>query len=176
MEKKKIGEWKEIMVKGLSDEFKKGSNVYISDYTGLKADELNELRQLLKPSLSKYLVLKNSIAKRALENAGLGKLKDLITGGTGMIFGGDDPIAAARVAHKFSKTHGALTFRGGYLDGKIIGIDRIKYIASIPGREELLRRIALGIKSPIYGFVSVLGNALRNVVYVIQAIKTKKGG
>ncbi|MBL7069601.1 MAG: 50S ribosomal protein L10 [Candidatus Omnitrophica bacterium] len=177
MEKeRKIGEWKEIMTKELAGDLKNSSDIYMSEYIGLKADEVNELRRQLETSSSKYLVVKNSIARIALESAGLGDLAKFVNGNTGMVLSGDNPILTARIISKFSKDHEALKIKGGLLDGDIIDMARIKFLASLPGREELIARIAYGMKSPISGFVFLLGNMLKSLVYVMQAIKDKKGG
>ncbi len=110
----------------------------------------------------------------ALESAGFEKLAKFINGGVGILLGGKDPIKAVKVASKFSKTHESLRLRGGYLDGEVIDETRIKYLASLPGRGELITKIAMGVKSPITGFVGVLGNTIKKFVYVIEAIKNAK--
>ncbi len=177
MEKeKKIGEWKGLMVEELTEDLKKNNDLYISDYIGLKADEVNELRRMLEKSLSSYKIVKNSMAKIALENAGLKDLTKFVSGGTGLAFGGNDPVAVARVMANFSKAHKALKLKGGMLDGTLIDIERIRYLASLPGRDELIAKTVYAIKSPISGFVGVLGNLIKGFVYVIQAIKDNKGG
>jgi len=175
-EEKKIGEWKDMMVMELSEKIKDNSDFYLSEYIGLKADELNELKRLLEPFSSKYIVLKNSIAKIAFEKAGLGKLTNLIEGGTAIAFGGKDPVATAKAISTFSKSHNSLKLKGGYLDGDIIDGDKIKYLASLPSRDGLIAQVVFTLKSPISGFAGVLGNTLKKLMYAIQAIKDKKGG
>lgn len=173
-QKKKIGEWKDIMAEELTEVLKRKPNIFLTNYLGLKADELNELRRSLEPYASKYLVVKNSIVRVALKNAGFGELVDLVDGGIGLALGGDDPIVAVKVLNKFSKSHEALKLKGGYLQGEVIDKQKINYIASLPSREQLIAKVVFGIKSPITGFVNILGNTLRNFVYVIQAIKDKE--
>jgi len=173
---RKMGEWKEIMTKELAANLKNSSNIYMSEYIGLKADEINELRRMLEVSSSKYLVVKNSIAKIALENAGLGDLTRFVKGSTGMVISGENVVHTAKIISKFSKDHNALKIKGGLLDGDIIDVAKVKFLASLPGREELIAKFVYGVKSPISGFVGLLGNMLRGFVYVIQAIKDKKGG
>ena len=129
MEKeKKNNGWKDLMVAELTEKIEKNSNFYISDYLGLKADEINELRRLLEPSSSRYVVLKNSIARIAFNNAGLQALAKLINGGTGIVLSGDDPVETAKAVSKFGKTHGALKIKGGYLDGNIIDVEKMQGI------------------------------------------------
>ena len=155
---------------------KSNNDFYLSEYLGLKAEELTELRHLLEPTSSKYLVLKNSVARRALKNAGREELVELISGGTGMLMAGKDAIATVKAAAKFRKTHKSFKFKGGYLDGAFIDADKITYLASLPSRQELLTKIVYSMKAPISGFVGVLSNTLKSLVFAIKAIKEKKGG
>jgi len=172
----KIGNWKELMVTELTDRFKGSDNFYLSSYIGLKSEDMNELRRTLEAHSSTYIVLKNSIAKIALKNAGLNELSGLITGCIGVTLTGDDPVGIAKILAKFSKTHEPLKLKGGYLEGSIIDEAKLRYIASLPGREELIAKIVYMMKFPISGFVGVLGNTLKGFLYVLQAIKDKKGG
>ncbi len=173
---KKINTWKEMMVLELSDRLKGSENFFMGDYIGLASEEVNTLRRELESSESEYMVLKNSVAKMALDKVGLEELKKYVTGGTGIIFSGKDPAAASKIAATFSKDHGALKLRGGYLQGSVVDAERINYLATLPGRDELIAKIVYGIKSPISGFVGVLSNTLKGFVYALQAIKDKKGG
>lgn len=174
MEKeKKIGEWKELMVGQLTERIKENKNIMVSDYIGLAAEDVNELRRELETHQARYMVVKNSIAKIALKEAGLEGMADLVNGGTGIVFTGADSVAAAKVLSKFGKSHDSLKVRGGYLDGEAIDSARLTYLASLPGRDELIARVVYGIKSPISGFVGVLGNTLKGLLYVIQAIRDK---
>lgn len=177
MEKEiKIGEWKELMVNELTDTLKENANFFLSNYVGLKSDEVNELRRSLESHDSKYLVVKNAIARIVFKNSGLKELVKFVEGDTGLAFGGNDAIAVARTMSKFAKTHEPLKFKGGYLDGDILDVEKIQYLASLPGREELIAKVVFGIKSPISGFVGVLSNTLKSFVYVVQAIKTSREG
>jgi len=175
-ENKKIGEWKELMAQELAETFKKGKHLYISGYLGLKADEINELRRLLEPSGSSYLVVKNALARIALERAGLKELVQHVKDDTGVVLGGGDPVASAKAIARFGKSRESVKVRGGYLDGQAIDAERVMYLASLPSRQELIAKVVFGIKSPISGFVGVLSNTLKGFLYVIEAIRSKKGG
>ncbi|MFH1752703.1 MAG: 50S ribosomal protein L10 [Candidatus Omnitrophota bacterium] len=175
-EEKKKNNWKELMTLELTKEIKNTNNFFISDYIGLAAEEVNELRRELETSSSRYMVFKNSIAKIVLDKAGLGDLKKHITGGTGIIYADKDPLAAAKTAAKFGKTHKSLKLKGGYMDGGIIDAEKILYLATLPGRDELIAKVVYGLKSPISGFVGVLSNTIKSLFYALEAIKNKKGG
>ncbi|MEE8359326.1 MAG: 50S ribosomal protein L10 [Candidatus Omnitrophota bacterium] len=173
-EEKKIGNWKELMILELTEDIKKANNFFISDYIGLGSEEMNEFRRELETSSSRYIVLKNSIAKIALDSAGFGDLKKHVTGGTGIVYADKDPAAAAKVIYKFGKTHKYLQVKGGYLEGNIVDAEKINYLASLPSRDELIAKVVYGLKAPISGFVGVLGNTIKSLIYVMQAIKEKR--
>ena len=137
---------------------------------------MNELRRELEASSSRYKILKNSIAKIALEDAGYSGLKKHVTGGTGIIYADKDPAAVAKILAKFSKAHEFLKIKGGYVEGNLIDAEKIKYLSTLPSRDELIAKVVYGLKAPISGFVIVLGNTIKSLVYVMQAIKDKKGG
>lgn len=172
---KKIGEWKKLMADQLTEKMKVSGNFFIADYVGLASEEINEFRRELESTSAKYMVVKNSIAKIAFDNAGLGDLVKYVEGGTGIVLSGNDPAATAKTVSKFSEAHKALKIRAGYLDGIVIDAVKINYLASLPSREELIAKVVYGIKSPISGFVSILGNTVKSLLYVIRAIKEKRG-
>jgi len=175
VDEKKL-KWKEVMVAELSDVMKGQDNFYISNFVGLKSEEMNELRRSLEESSSKYVVLKNSIARIAFKSLGITDAEKMIEGGTGIIFTGDDVAHAARIIAKFSKAHAPLKIKGGYIDGALIDGSKVKYLASLPSREDLIATVVYTLKAPISGFVGVLSNTLKSLLFVVQAIKEKKGG
>jgi large subunit ribosomal protein L10 len=119
-------------------------------------------------------VVKNSILNVVLDQLKIESMKDLVDGGVGVSLSGDDVIATTKVLVNFSKTHEKFQIKGAYIDGKLMGPDKIKEIASLPSREVLLARMVGGMKAPITGFVMVLGGVIRKFVYAIDAVKQKK--
>lgn len=173
-EKKEIAEWKNLMISELTDEIGMEKNFYVGAHLKLKSEEMNDLRRQLEQASSRYLVLKNTIARIAVKNAGLEPLNQYITGSVGLIFGGSDPVQTARLLSRFSKEHESFKFTGGYLNGCLIDAERIKYLAGLPGRNELIAKAVYTIKAPLAGLVGVLNNTLCGFLYTLQAIKNKK--
>ena len=166
-------ECKEFMVKGLAEDFASDKNLFITGFWGLGAHDLGGLRCSLKNVSSKYLVVKNSIAKRALKESKLDDLLSSIEGGVGIAFGGKDPVTTIKTLVDFGKSHKALDIRAGYLDGKLLDKSQIKQIAMLPSREELLTKLVWTMNSPVSGFVNVLAGVLRSFIYVVKAYKEK---
>ena len=171
-------ECKDYMVKELAKELLDDKNLFITSFWGLSAEDLNHLRGLLKNASSRYLVVKNSIAKMALKESKMDQLSKFIEGGVGIAFGGKDPINTVKTLVKFNKTHEQLNIHTAFLDGEFLSEEKIKQIASLPSKEALLTKLTWLINSPITGFVNVLAGTLRSLLYVVQAYKEKleKGG
>lgn len=175
LEKDKFGRvCKERMRDELASRFEEHPNFFITSYMGLSNAELELLRRSLKKSSSSYFVVKNSILKVIFDKL---KLKDqgpLIEGGVGISLVGMDFISVCKTLVGFTKEHQSLKIKGAYLDGKNISPEKIKEIAVLPARDILLAQVVGGIKSPITGFVNVLGGVLRKFVYCLDAIKKTK--
>lgn len=169
---------KDYMVKELAKEFLNDKNIFITNFWGLSAEDLNQLRNSLKNVSSRYLVVKNSIARRALKESKMDQLLKSIEGGVGIAFGGKDPFSTVKALVKFSKTHEQLDIHTGFLDGEFISKEKIKEIAFLPSKEVLLMKLTRLINSPITGFVNVLAGTLRSLIYALQGYKEKleKGG
>ena len=88
---------------------------------------------------------------------------------------GSEGIAESKDLVNFAKTHDKFKIKGAVIDGKLVAEEKIKYMASLPSKEVLLAQVVGGIKAPITGFVMVLGGVIRKFVYVIDAVKNKKG-
>ncbi len=165
---------KERMVEEVLSHFEEHPNFFITSYMGLSNSELELLRRTLRKSSSSYFVVKNAIFKVVLDKLKVKDSMQYVEGGIGISVSGDDILSTCKILVNFSKEHGKLQIKSGYLEGKNITLDRIKELASLPTRDLLLARAVGGIKGPITGFVNVLGGILRKFVYVVDAIKTSK--
>ena len=121
-----------------------------------------------------YQVVKNRLAKRAAEAAGLSAFEEHFTGHTAIAYTQEDPLAPAKILQKFIDGGGKLAIKSGYMDGQIMASDQVKALAALPSREELISKVLGGIQNPLYGFVGVLNGLLRNLVGVIGAIEEKQ--
>ena len=164
---------KKYMLKELKGKLEKSPNFVVSSFTGIASIEIEKLRKNLLKSESRYFVVKNSIAKKALEEFGIQGLDDFFKGEVGIGFLGDI-IPASKTLADFQKEYNKFKVAGAFIDGKAEVAGRIKELASIPSREALLSMLLTYMKSPITGFVGVLNGLLRNLVHVIDEIKSKK--
>ena len=158
----------------LSKKLAEARSVYLADFTGVDVESVTRLRRSLRGASADYQVVKNRLAIRAVEKAGLGGLTDYLTGPTAMAFALDDPVAPAKVLQKFIDEGGKLAIKSGYMDGEVLTAEQVKELSDLPSREELLGRVVGAVQSPIYGLAATLSGLLRNAVCVLAAIEEKK--
>lgn len=172
---KKIGLLiKEISQARVNDGLNTSSAVFIIKYSGLSSPDLTALRQILRTQSAGLFVVKNSVAKRALENKGLSELCAGIEGPSGFVFVKDEPVGACRSLCDFLKTHEKLKLEVGFLKNRILEKKDIEALAKLPSKDVLRAQVVMTLNSPISGLVIVLNQTLRKFVYCLQQIKKKK--
>lgn len=176
MKQEKLGKLcKERMIDEITARFEDHPNFIVTSYMGLSNHELELLRRTLRKASSNYFVVKNAILNIVFDKLKLKDNRPKVEGGVGISLSGDDLISTCKALVNFAKEHNKLEIKTAVFEGKTVSADRIKELAGLPPREVLLARVVGGIKSPITGFVNVLGGVLRKFVYCLDAIKNSKG-
>ena len=140
----------------------KGSpNIYVTDFAGLNVAKLTELRRRLRQAGARYVVVKNTLAQRALAANQVSVLDDHLAGPTGLVLAGTDPLAAAKVLGQFAKEHQKPSVRVGLVDGKAVDPAYVKRLGELPTRDELLGQLAGCLNGVLYQVVGAL-EALKN--------------
>lgn len=147
---------------------------FIIKYSGLSSPDICALRQNLKAHDVKLFVAKNSVARRALKQAGLNDLCQKIEGPSGFIFMKDEPVTASRLLCDFAKIHEQLKLEGGVLTNRIIEKKDIEALAKLPSKEVLRAQVVMTLNYPISGLVRTLNQVLKKFVYCLSQIKDKK--
>lgn len=142
----------------------------LTHYRGLSVKELKELRRELATSSAELRVVKNTLAKRAVADAGIEGLDDLLEGPTSLVFCADDPVGPAKALKKFAKDHPDLVIRGGYLDGAVMDAEQTTKLADLASREELLAKLAGLMQGALAGFARLLQAPLAHQARLIQAL------
>ena len=165
---------KEQLVADLKDKLSSAQSLYYTDFTGLNVKRMTELRRRLKRAGVDYVVIKNTLALRAVNESGLvgSKLK----GPTGLVVG-KDPVAAARVLTEFAKEfEDRPAMKGGMLQGKAIDNAQLKRMASLPSREQMLADLAASMQSPMAAFLGAHSGPLYMFAGALYALKTQREG
>jgi large subunit ribosomal protein L10 len=165
---------KEQLVTELRDKLVSAQSLYYTDFTGLNVKRMTELRRRLKRVGVDYVVIKNTLALRAVNESGLAGTT--LKGPTGLVVG-KDPVAAARVLTEFAKEfEDRPAMKGGMLQGKAIDNAQLKRMASLPSREQMLADLAAGMQSPMAAFVGALNGLFYMFAGALDALKTQREG
>jgi large subunit ribosomal protein L10 len=165
---------KEQLVSELKDKLQGAKSLYYTDFTGLNVKRMTELRRRLKRAGIDYVVIKNTLALRAVNESGL--VGERLKGPTGLVFG-KDPVAAAKVLTDFAKENEQRpAVRGGLLDGKSVDAAQVKQLASLPSREQMLADLGAGLQSPMAAFVGALNGLLYMFAGALDALKSQREG
>ncbi len=167
---------KQQQVSELAAELKSAATLVVADYRGLTVSEDTELRNELRKQAVTYRVVKNSILRRAAEEAGLKDMDELFVGPSAIAYSAEDPVSPAKVLKQFADKHDQLEIRGGAMDGARVDLKRIQQLASIPAVEVLYGQVVGGLISPIAGLAMILAavekkmneQGLENVVDAVE--------
>jgi large subunit ribosomal protein L10 len=168
---------KEQLLAEYEEGLKGASNAFVMGYQGIKVPQVTALREKVRQSGGQYVVVKNTLALRAIDGAALSALKDHFTGPTAVAFTDTDPVSLAKALTEFAKDVPAIQFKGGVVEGRAIGADQVKDIAALPSREELIAKLLFLVQSPISRFVRVLA-ALgpQSLAIVLNQVSQQKEG
>jgi large subunit ribosomal protein L10 len=165
---------KEQLVNDLRDKLQGAKSLYYTDFTGLNVKRMTELRRRLKREGIDYVVIKNTLALRAVNESGL--VGERLKGPTGLVMG-RDPVAAARVLTDFAKEFEQKpAVKGGLLEGKAVDAAQVKQLASLPTREQMLADLGAGLQSPMAAFVGALNGLLYMFAGALDALKSQREG
>jgi large subunit ribosomal protein L10 len=166
---------KEQIIAEVSDDIKSASAMYFTDFSGLTVAQATELRREFRKSGIHYKVVKNTLVKKALEQVGgYDKVFEKLAGPTGVAFARTDAVAPAKIIEKFSEKHEKLSLKAAVLERQVYDGSRLKELAKLPSRAELLAAILGSIQSPLAGIPTVVHVVLRDLVSVIGEIEKKK--
>jgi large subunit ribosomal protein L10 len=141
----------------------------LTEYRGLTVSELAELRGSLRPAETEYKVFKISLARRAIEDAGMNDLLPMLSGPTAFAFVKGDAVVAAKALRDFGKTNPALIIKGGMLGPRVLTPADIEQLADIEPREVLLARLAGGFQAPTVKAAGLFQAFTRNFAYGLKA-------
>lgn len=161
-------------VKQLEEKLKSNANLIVTNYQGLSTPDLNNLRAKLKPLNCEYSIVKNTLTRIALKNAGIEKFADYFTGPTAVAFQNGDPAALSKAIMEFAKDNEKFKILAGYLDGKILSDKEIKVLATLPSREVLITKIAIMLNMPMQRVATVLNAPLQKLAGVLKSLEQQK--
>ncbi len=170
-------EKKAQLIDSLQEVFSRCSVAVLTDYRGLTAAEMTELRRKLREANVEYRVVKNTLARFAAERAGKDELVRFFEGPVAIAFGyGDITEPAKALAAYLEDSKVEMTLKGGFLPDRMLSSEEVETLSKLPSREILLARVVGGIQSPISALVSRLSAPMTGLVGVLQSrIKQLEG-
>lgn len=148
-------------VEALTERLKGSANLYVTDFSGLTVERMTDFRRRLRAVGAGYVVVKNTLAVRALAAGSISALDGkLFKGPIGVVLAGNDPLPAAKVIGEFAKLHQKPEVRAGLVDGKQVEPAYVKRLGELPSREVLLGQFAGALNGILYQVVGAL-EALR---------------
>ena len=165
---------KEQLVAELAQKLRGANVLYFTDFTGLNVKRMTDLRRRLRKSGVEYVVIKNTLALRAVNESGL--VTERLKGPTGLVLA-RDPVTAAKLLADFAKENDAKpTLKGGLLDGRAIDSAQVKQLATMPSREQMLAELGAGLQAPMAAFVGALNGLLYMFAGALEALRQQRDG
>jgi large subunit ribosomal protein L10 len=161
-------------VTDLAAMLRESSALAVADYRGLTVSEMHTVRRTLRANGVNLKVAKNRLLKIAAGEAGLDELKPMLDGPTAIATTSGDEVGLARALQDAFRPYKVVTLRGGLLAGQPVSASDLQRLATLPGREVLLGRLAGGMVAPLSGMAAVLAGNLRNLVGVLSAVADQK--
>jgi len=169
-----IREKKMQIIAKLADDLSHSTIVIATNYQGLTAKQIAELRNALGKTGAGYRVVKNTLARFAAEKAGREHVMDIIEGPVALVFGYDDVVSPAKALNQYIKsTESTLQIGGGLLGERILTPGEVVHLANLPPKEILVSRLITQLNTPIISLHNVLSSPLQGLLNVLHG-KTQK--
>jgi large subunit ribosomal protein L10 len=157
----------------LKERIERSDALLLTEYRGLSVSDITSLRRALSEGGTSFMVIKNTLMRRAAVDAGVAELEALLEGPSAVAFVAGDPVAAAKTVVDAAKRFPTLVLKGGFLEGKVLTADEARSLADLESREVLLSTIAGLMKSELSRAAAVLVAAQSRFLGVLEAFKEK---
>jgi large subunit ribosomal protein L10 len=165
---------KEQLVVELKEKIGGAQALYYTDFTGLNVKRMTELRRRLRKANVEYVVIKNTLALRAVNESGL--VGERLKGPTGLVMA-RDAVGAAKVLSDFARENDQRpAVKGGMLEGSSIDAAQVKRLAAMPSREQMLAELGAGLQSPLGALLGAMNGLLMNFAGALDALRVQREG
>lgn len=164
------------MVKEFAERLSNAPFVAVADYRGITVEQVDVLRRSLEKEGIEYRVIKNTLAKRAIAGTPMEGLGEHLTGMSGWVLSGEDPVAAAKALRDATKELAkAKTFivKGGYFDGQTLDPAGVAKVADLPSKEELLSLLLRTLQAGPRQVMGVIRGPARDLLYLLKNYEDK---
>jgi len=166
---------KQALIDELHQEFGASPNAILVDFRGLTVPAVTEFRRKVRKAGSRYRVVKNSLALRAVKGTPLEKLADHFEGATGVAYAGDDPVALAKLLMEFAKDNPNLRVKAGLVSGgEALDADGVKALSTMASLPELRAKLLGTLEAPASQLVRLLSTPAEQLARVLKAYEEKQ--
>lgn len=165
---------KEQLVVELKEKIGGATALYYTDFTGLNVKRMTELRRRLRKANVEYVVIKNTLALRAVNESGL--VGERLRGPTGLVMA-KDAVAAAKLLTDFAKENDQRpTVKGGMFDGRAVDAAQVTRLANMPSREQMLSELGASMQAPMAQFAGAMNSLLSMFAGAVEALRVQREG
>lgn len=165
---------KQTIVNALTVKLAEARAIYVTDYQGLTVGRVTDLRRRLHKAGVDYVVVRNTLALRALKAAAVPGLDVHVSGPTAFALTSADAAAAAKVLTDFAKEFEKPALKAAIVDGRAVTPEQVRRMAQLPPRDVLLAELAGALQAPLAGFVGVLSGLLSTFVGAVEALRAQR--
>lgn len=174
MPSQKILEQKQAQVAALTETLKGSVAGVIVSYKGINVEDDTKLRKSLREAGCKYQVVKNSLLSRALKEAGIDGLDNVLEGTTAVAINESDYTAGAKILTEYAKKSESFKVKAGYIDGAAVDAASVTALAELPSKEVLIATVLGTLNAPIQGLANVLQGTIRGLAIALNAVCEQK--
>jgi len=162
-------------IEKLSSDLQKASSMIVGTFSKLTVAKDFELRKTVRTAGGRYKVVKNTLAKRASEGTQVADALKGLKGVTSIAYTSGDPVALAKALSKYVDDNPEYSFKAGVLEGRVISLNEVKALATMPSKEEIYSKLLFLMNAPAQRLVTVMNAVGRDLAVVInQGVEKKK--
>jgi len=166
---------KSEIISEIKELLESSSAIYLTDYSGINVEDISNIRNQFRNEGVRYKVFKNTLVKRALDEAGkYEKIADHLIGMTGFAFASTNPLAPAKIINKYFGDKEKLALKACYVEGDYFEGSQLKTLATLPTKNELIASILGSINAPVSGIVGSINAVMRDLVSVVDQISQRQ--
>jgi len=166
---------KREIVAELTEKLKDATGIYLINYESMSVEETNKFRNELREKDVYYKVAKNTLLKKALENAeGIKFPDETFKGASGMVLCYEDPTVPSKIIEKYFKDNARPELKGASLDGQMFDGTQLKTIASLPSKEDMMSSIVGSLSAPASGIAGSMGALIRDIASMVEEVAKKQ--
>lgn len=166
---------KDAFVGELEEKLSGARAFYLTDFTGMNVKQITEFRSRLRQQGVEYVVVKNTLAQRAISGMELPDVAGFFTGPTGVVIGREDAVTAAKVITDFAREFdNKPAIKVGIVERREVGPEQIKRLAELPPKEVLLAQLAGGLQAPMARLAGGMNQLLAGFARAVDALRQQR--